>query len=219
MDSASLLASFRKQASRFQIIWTLAVLREQAPRSQSYNRHMEAIYKVYLHNPPHYFVPNAMYMVTGSILHKQHLLSEDRRKEFFLQTLFKRANLLFWNMEAWSALDNHYHFVAQAPEDAMTLVKLLQQVHSITAIQFNKWDKTPGRPVWQNYWDTCITHEKSYLARLRYVHENPVKHGLVDDAINYPFCSYRWFIEQSDNDLREQVINQPIDKVNVFDDF
>ncbi len=128
MDSASLLASFR----------------EQAPRFQSYNRHMEAIYKVYLHNPPHYFVPNAMYMVTGSILHKQHLLSEDRRKEFFLQTLFERANLFFWNMEAWSALDNHYHFVAQAPEDAMTLAKLLQQVHSITAIQFNKWDKTPA---------------------------------------------------------------------------
>ncbi|MBK9927810.1 MAG: transposase [Anaerolineales bacterium] len=158
-------------------------------------------------------------MVTGAILHKQYLLRENRRKEFFLKTLFEKAESLAWNMEAWSALHNHYHFIAQAPEDPTTLAKLLQQVHSITAIQFNRWDNTPGRQVWQNYWDTCITYEKSYLARLRYVHENPVKHGLVDNAIDYPFCSYRWFIEQGENDLKEQVVNQPVDKVNVFDDF
>lgn len=52
---------------------------------------MEDYYKVYLHNPPHYFVPNAMYMVTGSILHKHNLLSEAKRKEFVLQVLFEKA--------------------------------------------------------------------------------------------------------------------------------
>jgi uncharacterized membrane protein len=59
---------------------------------------MEDIYKTYLHNPPHYFLPNAMYMVTGSILHKEHLLSENKRKEFILQTLFEKAELFNWNL-------------------------------------------------------------------------------------------------------------------------
>ena len=122
-------------------------------------------------------------------------------------------------MEAWAILNNHYHFIAQAPYDATSLTKLVQQVHSISAIQINRWDNAPGRQVWQNYWDTCITYEKSYLARLRYIHENPVKHGLVENAVNYPYCSYKWFFEQSDNGLKEQVIAQPIDKVDVFDDF
>jgi len=180
---------------------------------------MEDIYKVYLHNPPHYFVPNAMYMVTGSILHNQYLMRKSRCKEIFLKTLFEKANLLGWNLEVWAVLHNHYHFISQAPEDSTTLAKLIQQVHSITAIQFNRWDNTPGRQVWQNYWDTCITHEKSYLARLHYVHTNPVKHGLVEDAMGYPFCSYRWLIEQGDEVLRAQIISQPIDKVNVFDEF
>lgn len=122
---------------------------------------MEDIYKTYPHNPPHYFVSNAMYIVTGAILYKQHLLNEVRRKEFFLKTLFEKADLFRWNLEAWSVLNNHYHFVGQAPEDSTTLVKLLQQVHSITAIQINRWDNAQGRQVWQNYWDTCITYEKS----------------------------------------------------------
>jgi hypothetical protein len=51
------------------------------------------------------------------------------------------------------------------------------------------------------------------------VHWNPVKHGLVEDAMEYPYCSYRWFIEQGDDVLKEHAFSQPIDKINVFDDF
>jgi putative transposase len=180
---------------------------------------MKEIYKTYLHNPPHYFLPNAMYMVTGAIVNKQNLLLENSRKEFLLQTLFERANLLGWGLQAWTVLHNHYHFIAQAPEDASTLPTLIRQFHSITAIELNKRDETPGRQVWQNYWDTCLTYEKSYLARLHYVHMNPVKHGLVDNPMEYPFCSYRWFTEEGDDDLKSKVFNQSIDRVKVEDDF
>jgi hypothetical protein len=48
---------------------------------------------------------------------------------------------------------------------------------------------------------------------------NPVKHGFVDDASQYPFCSYKWFLEQSDEELKEKVFGQPIDRVKIFDDF
>ena len=180
---------------------------------------MDDIYKTYPHNPPHWFVPNAIYFVTGAILHNEYLISDDMRKEFILQTLFERANLLGWNLAAWAILNNHYHFIAQATGDAETLVKLIRQLHSITAIQLNKWDKVSDRQVWSNYWDTCLTYEKSYLARLHYVHLNPVKHGMTEDAMNYPYCSYRWFVKRGDNDLREQVFSQPIDKINILDDF
>ena len=48
---------------------------------------MDETYKTYIFNPPHYFVPNAMYIVTGAILHNQHLLNEDRKKQLVLETL------------------------------------------------------------------------------------------------------------------------------------
>lgn len=160
-----------------------------------------------------------MYMVTGAILHSQPLLGENRRKEFVLQTLFERTKLLGWGLEAWAILNNHYHFMAKAPEDATTLEKLMRQLHSITAIQINKWDHVSGRQVWFNYWDSCLTYEKSYLGRLHYIHVNPVKHGLVEEAINYPYCSYKWFVEQGDEILKEQVFNQPVDRLNIHDEF
>ncbi len=153
------------------------------------------------------------------IMSNHHLLEEDGRKEFVLQTLTERAALLSWSLQAWAVLNNHYHFVAKAPENATTLNKLVRQTHSITAIQLNKWDRTPGRQVWCNYWDSCLSYERSYLARFNYVHTNPVKHGLVDDPINYPFCSYKWFVEQGDEALKRQVFSQPIDRIKVIDNF
>ncbi len=180
---------------------------------------MEEIFKVYPHNPPHLFRSNAVYMVTGAILHKHHLLMDDSRKNLFCQTLFERAELHGWQPEAWAVLGNHYHFVAQAPERASTLALLIKQIHSITARSLNQLDGTPGRQVWYNYWDSCITYETSYFARLHYVHLNPVKHGIVDKAENYPFCSYRWFLEQGGKEFQKQVMVQPIDRVNILDDF
>lgn len=145
-------------------------------------RDMEDMYKTYLFNPPHSFVPNAMYMVTGAIL------------------------------------NNHYHFIAKAPDDARVLSKLIRQMHSITAIQFNRWDGTPARQVWYNYSNTCLTYEKAYLVRLHYIHMNAVNHGLVESAADYPYCSYRWLLKQ-DDDLKKQVFDQPIDRINVMNDF
>lgn len=180
---------------------------------------MESLYKTYLHSPPHYFVPNAMYIVTGAILYKQRFLFDDQRKALILGILLERAAHWGWDMQAWSILENHYHWIGEAPQNALTLETLIRQVHSKTAVELNKLDKTPGRKVWHNYWDTCITHETSYLARMHYVHINPVKHGLVQNPEEYPFCSYRWFLENSDDEFQKKVINQPIDRIEIEDDF
>jgi len=180
---------------------------------------MEDIYKVYPHNPPHYFVPNAIYMVTGSTLYKKRLLTSNKHKFLVVEVLLERATHWGWSLEAWAILENHYHFIAHAPENALTLGKLMKQFHSKTTVMLNKLDGETGRQIWHNYWDTCITHETSYYARLNYVHLNPVKHGLVENTEDYPFCSYRWFLEKADNDFQEAIKNQPIGRVNIFDEF
>lgn len=215
------------QDTRMNAIWSFASLlanvREQAPVVQSlnlkYTIRMDDIYKTYLHNPPHYFVPNAIYIVTGSLLYKKRLLMDDKHKSLVLETLLERAAFWGWELEAWAVLENHYHFIARAPENPLTLEKLMRQLHSKTAVVLNKWDKASGRRVWYNYWDTCITHETSYYARLHYVHINPVKHGLVQNAEDYPFGSYRWFLDKVDKSFQDRVLNQPINRVDIFDDF
>ena len=88
-----------------------------------------------------------------------------------------------------------------------------------TAKQLNDWDATPGRQVWFQYWDGHITFEKSYLARLNYVHNNPVRHGVVQFAENYRWCSASWFIQNASPALVATVKGFKTEKLDIPDDF
>ena len=61
---------------------------------------MDAIYKTYPHNPPHLFVPDAIYIVTACTLYGAYILRSDDHKAVFCRTLFERADELGWMLEA-----------------------------------------------------------------------------------------------------------------------
>ena len=46
--------------------------------------------------------------------------------------------------------------------------------------------------VWQSgFHDRLIRNEKVFQAAVNYIHNNPIKDGLVDDVTDYPWSSYR----------------------------
>ena len=48
------------------------------------------------------------------------------------------------------------------------------------------------RGIWQRrYWEHTIRDERDYAAHMDYTHFNPVKHGLVENAADWPFSSFR----------------------------
>jgi putative transposase len=50
---------------------------------------------------------------------------------------------------------------------------------------------------WQNrFWAHLITDEKDYENHLNYIHYNPVKHGLVERAVDRPWTSLHRLIEE-----------------------
>ena len=69
------------------------------------------------------------------------------------------------------------------------------------------------------FWDTRLTFEKSWLARLNYVHQNPVKHRLVLVANQYPWCSAGWFERTASAAQVKTLYGFKIDKIRVYDDF
>jgi hypothetical protein len=103
--------------------------------------------------------------------------------------------------------------------DASALSQMLAVLHARTAGWINRLDDAPGRKVWHNFWDTKLTYQKSYLARLNYVHQNAVKHGLVPVANQYPWCSARWFEGVASPAMVRSIYRFKIDALNLKDDF
>ena len=96
---------------------------------------------------------------------------------------------------------------------------MLAELHFKTASWVNKLDKAPGRKVWQNYWETQLTFEPSYLARLSYVHQNAVHQGLVSEATQYPHCSAAWFEQTASNAQIATLQRFKTDRVKVLDEY
>ncbi len=171
------------------------------------------------HTPNHWFVPGANYIITAGTYQKQRLFHDDARLQFFQQMLLDTFTRYHWEPQAWAVFSNHYHCIVYAPDDAASLRKLIRELHAKTANHINTLDSVPGRKVWHNYWDTCLTYRRSYFARLAYVMNNPVKHGLVSMPENYPYCSAAWFALHASPVFQKQIASFKCDKVNVQDDY
>lgn len=135
------------------------------------------------------------------------------------QTLLSKAKEYGWQLEAWAVFSNHYHFVGHALESAATLKPFLTHLHAETAREVNQRDAVTKRQVWFNFWDTELTFEKSYLARLNYVHQNAVKHKLVPVANQYRWCSAAWFERTARLAQVKTIYSFKTDKIQVVDDF
>jgi putative transposase len=157
-------------------------------------------------------------MVTGGIFLKSHLLATRAHLIAVQDTMFEVLEHHGLELEAWAILSNHYHFVANGSE-SLDLSKVIGQFHRKSARLLNEIDNLPGRRVWYRSWDTQITYHPSYMARLHYVHRNPVRHGVVEVAEEYEFCSMGWLLRRGARPWVDSVLSFKTDTVTVYDDF
>jgi len=159
------------------------------------------------------------YMVTCGTYLKRHHFRGSERLRFLCDSLLKLAQEYKWNLEAWAVFSNHYHFVASASPESKSLSDLMKKLHSETANAANRWDSQVGRQVWYQYWDTRLTYQRSYFARLSYVHRNAVHHKLVREPSFYPWCSAGWFERRATASFYRTVMRFGIERLKVPDDF
>jgi len=171
------------------------------------------------HSPTHRLEGAGAYMVTAGAYQKKPLFRSPQRLHFLCASLLELAPRYGWNLEAWAVFPNHYHFVATTREQPARLPQFLGHLHTLTAKEINRQDRTPGRKVWFQYWDSRLTYERSYLARLNYVHCNAVRHGLAREPREYPWCSAGWFEREARGAFYWTVMRLRSDRVKVPDSY
>ena len=150
---------------------------------------------------------------------KEHLFNTAAKLDLVERTLLSLAKTRGWQLEAWAVLANHYHFVARGQPDSTPMGEFLRELHSRSAIDLNDLDVIKGRTVWYNFRETRLTYQKSYLARLNYVHQNAAAHKLMPVAYQYPWCSAAWFERTASPAMVKSIYRFKIDQVHVFDEF
>ena len=107
-----------------------------------------------------------------------------------------------FHVDAMVILPDHLHCVWTLPEgDAdyplrWTLIKagILRRIPKTERRNVSRVDKGE-RGVWQRrYWEHLIRDERDYARHVDYIHFNPVKHGYVPCAAEWPYSSIHRYI-------------------------
>jgi hypothetical protein len=91
-------------------------------------------------------------------------------------------------------MPNHYHLLIETSTD--NLSKYMRQLNMNYAIYFNKKYNRVGH-LWQGRFKSRYVTDEAYLYTLmRYIEQNPLNAGMVRRLEEYPYSSYRHFLQE-----------------------
>jgi putative transposase len=133
-----------------------------------------------------------LHFVTFSCYHRKPLLADPQARDLFVQTLETvRRWYGFW-LIGYAVMPEHVHLLLSEPE-GKNLALVLQMLKQMVCR--NLRPASAKSPFWQaRYYDFNVWSEQKRVEKLRYIHRNPVKRGLVERPEDWLWSSFHHYL-------------------------
>lgn len=95
-------------------------------------------------------------------------------------------------------------------KDERTVHKVLERqfksLFTSYAMNFNKMWRRSGNLFYRPFKRRKVQNEGHFTHLIKYIHTNPVKHGLTNDFTSYPWSSYQAFLSDESTNLEKQEV-------------
>lgn len=116
-----------------------------------------------------------------------YVTNEDRN--VFLSLLKETHEKYHWIFHSYCLMDNHYHLLIETPLGNLSIG--MRHLNGIYTQRFNRLHKRVGH-VFQGRYKSILVDKESYLLELsRYIVLNPVRAGMIENAEDWEWSSYR----------------------------
>jgi REP element-mobilizing transposase RayT len=130
---------------------------------------------------------------------KRIIFLDDEDRKRFIYTLFVKAYEEKSDIYAYCLMDNHVHLLLH--EDGANIARLMKRINVSFVYYFNKKYKRVGHLFQDRYKSEIVDNEYYLLAAVRYIHNNPVKAGIVSCPEEYLWSSYCDYINKKRNEV------------------
>jgi putative transposase len=131
-----------------------------------------------------------LHFVTFSCHHRDPLLNEPQARSVVEQTLERVRQWYGLFVSGYVIMPEHIHLLISEPDRA-TLSRVLQMLKQNTSRLLRPPE---GSPFWlPRYYDFNVWSEEKRVEKLRYIHRNPVKRGLVKRPEDWLWSSFRHY--------------------------
>ena len=116
-----------------------------------------------------------------------------------LRTVVRRVRELHpFTIDAWVVLPEHMHCIWTLPAGESDFSMRWRLIKALFSRSLPKIERRSAvriaageRGIWQrHYWEHCIRDDADYARHMDYVHANPLKHGLVNRVVDWPYSSF-----------------------------
>jgi len=133
--------------------------------------------------------PGAVYHITARGNGREDIFLLDDDRILFYEVLAHAVERFGWLCHAWCLMTNHYHLMIETPNG--NLSKGMRQLNGIYTQRFNRAHERVGHVFQGRYKAILVEKDAHLLALCRYIVRNPVAAGIVSDASDWQWSSYR----------------------------
>jgi len=132
-----------------------------------------------------------LHFITFSSYNREPRLNTPRARDIFEHALERVRRWYGFYVAGYVVMPEHVHLLVTEPERAQ-LALALQMLKQNVARQLRDPE---GGSFWQpRYYDFNVWSEAKRIEKLRYIHRNPVRRGLVLSPEQWPWSSFRHYV-------------------------
>jgi putative transposase len=124
------------------------------------------------------------HFLTFSCFHRRNYFAVTPAKDLFEDALQRVRNRYLFAVAGYVVMPEHVHMLVSEPQRAL-LSKVIQ------ALKLSVSVRSRERPFWQaHYYDFNVSTHDKFVEKLRYIHRNPVRRGLVAKPEDWKWSSF-----------------------------
>jgi putative transposase len=124
---------------------------------------------------------SAIYHIMLRGINKQTIFEDDEDKEKFIQTSCG------YNLYVYCLMSNHVHFLLKTNKEP--LEKIMKRIGASYVYWYNWKYERIGHLFKDRFRSEPVEDDAYFLTVLRYIHQNPLKAGFVQDIAKYRYKS------------------------------
>jgi len=154
------------------------------------------------------YTTGAHYFFTLVSHNRRRILCEDDFLQAFRNSIKKVQQQYPFEIVAWVQLPDHLHCIWKMPKNDADYSMRWSQIKRLTTQACPQYHlpidelshskvKRKERGVWQRrFFEHQIRDEADFIKHTDYLHYNPVKHGLVERVLDWPYSSFHRYVEE-----------------------
>lgn len=138
-----------------------------------------------------------LYHIIFRGISRQNIFEEESDYEKLKEIIVKVKEETKMKLYAYCFMSNHVHLFIKE-EHMGQISKIMTKILSHYATWYNIKYLRTGTLFGSRYKSEPVEDEKYYMGLTRYIHQNPLKAGMIEHISEYPYSSYREYVGEQE---------------------